>query len=209
MLVPAAEHRRVLLGCWNYRSLNLVIAVFMFGFVYVKQYLDCHMLEVTMRLWQLRCPTLESVIDSDMCGVESIKMLYFLFIFESYFGLIHGWRSSTRLPLPLSRFPHGECQRNLQSRLSDSRFGHDIQQSPHASVFNLKLHFNLSPSNNCTTVIGFVGKNLMNRFSCIKYRYPLENPLNSARVEWNWLRYFRMSWMDLPIQTQEELDTVA
>ena len=94
-------------SCWNYRSLNLVIEVFMFGFVYVKQYLDCHMLEVTMRLWQLRCPTLESVIDSDMCGVESIKLLYFLFIFESYFGLIHGWRSSTRLPLPLSRFPHG------------------------------------------------------------------------------------------------------
>ena len=49
---------------------------------------------------------LESVIDSDMCGVESIKLLYFLFIFESYFGLILVVRSSTRLSLPLSRFPH-------------------------------------------------------------------------------------------------------
>ena len=47
----------------------------------MEQHPSYHMLEVTMT--ELRCPMLESVIDSDMCGVESIKLLYLLFIFES------------------------------------------------------------------------------------------------------------------------------
>ena len=46
---------------------------------------------------------MESVIDTDMCITECINVLYLLFIFESYAGLILGARSSTRLPLPLSR----------------------------------------------------------------------------------------------------------
>ena len=40
------------------------------------------------------------VIDTDLCGVESIKLVYMLFTFESYLGLIYGRRSSSRLPLP-------------------------------------------------------------------------------------------------------------
>ena len=49
---------------------------------------------------------LESVIDSDMCGVESIKLLYLLSKSEFYVGLIHGRRSSTRLPLPQFQLQH-------------------------------------------------------------------------------------------------------
>ena len=56
--------------------------------------------------WQLTCSTLEIVTDSVMWTSECLKLLYVLFIFESYFGLILCARSSWRLPLPLSRFPH-------------------------------------------------------------------------------------------------------
>ena len=79
----------------------------------VKRYLGCHYDSVICwkwvkwpwgNDWWLSCPTLESVIDSAMCIFEWIKQSWLLFIFQSYVGLIHGWRSSTRLPLPLSRF---------------------------------------------------------------------------------------------------------
>ena len=53
--------------------------------VCVKQYLDCHMLEVTMRLWQLSCPTLESVIDNYMCIAESA------WVYKAVVSAVHIW----------------------------------------------------------------------------------------------------------------------
>ena len=47
---------------------------------------------------------LDSVIDCDKGGTDCINLLDLLFLFESYFGLILGARSSSRLPLPLFRF---------------------------------------------------------------------------------------------------------
>ena len=40
----------------------------------------------------LTCHMLEIVTDNVMCTSECIKLLYPLFICESYVGLIHGWR---------------------------------------------------------------------------------------------------------------------
>ena len=65
----------------------------------MEQHPGYHMLEVTMR--QLRCPMLESVIDSDICIAECTNLLYFLIIFEPYFWLILRACLSSSVPLPV------------------------------------------------------------------------------------------------------------
>ena len=68
----------------------------------VEQHPGCLILEVTMR----PRVTIEMsyVGECDKCRAEWIKLLYLVLIFESCFELIRGWCSSSRLPLPLSRF---------------------------------------------------------------------------------------------------------
>ena len=53
------------------------------------------------------------------CVSEGIKLLYSLFMFETYIGLIHGRRSSTRLPLPLLRFQGRHPLQNCGSQNND------------------------------------------------------------------------------------------
>ena len=44
---------------------------------------------------------LEIVIDCDKCGAECINPLYLLFISESYFRLIYGYKASAAsIPIP-------------------------------------------------------------------------------------------------------------
>ena len=74
----------------------------------VEQHLSYPILEVSM--W----PDVTSSDSWDVprwtewwtCISLCIKLLYLVFLFESWFGLILCARSSARLPLPLSWFPH-------------------------------------------------------------------------------------------------------
>ena len=75
------------------------------GWMCVERHFGCPMSEVAMRPrvrpWDVLRWT-EWWIVTCISGCK--KLLFLVFIFESYFGLTHGWRSFTRLPLPLFRF---------------------------------------------------------------------------------------------------------